>query len=344
MAEDKVKTTKAQNLEKMFEEGLMFKDIDNSNKAKNIEPLWGDWLIKSTVIAQVGQTGIAKTTFNFDMILNIQEKGEYLGIAGKKLRVLYFDMESGDSLIKSRLGLLNQKGKKHEDFYYYNTQGYTLKDVLPYTKRFIESKKINVVYFDPITLIDFSEDENGNSEATKQMSNYLEIRDDTKAAVILVCHPPKNDKVSDSINLVRGAGSRAALSDIVWVFSRTDQHDIFKFEIPKNRFINSEFSQFIMKKEGEFIPINDIENAGFKEFKLQERIISIMEAGKETQRADIATRLEISTSNERGQRALNRALTALTQKNILEKPFYGYYRIVNEVGQSRTDSDKLGSD
>jgi predicted ATP-dependent serine protease len=326
MADDNA--TKKEVLAKMFESGQMFRNIDSSSSAQDIEPLWGDWLIKKTLVVQVGQTGISKTTFNFDMILNIQEKGQYLGIEGKELRVLYFDMESGDSLIKSRLGLLNQQGKIHKDFYYYNSQGYDLKDLLPYINKIMEEKKINVVYFDPITLVDFSVDENSNSEATKQMSNYLRIRDNTGAAVILVCHPPKNDQIVDAINLVRGAGSRAALSDIVWVFSRTDNPDVFKFEIPKNRFVNSEFSQCIMKKEGEFIPVDDIDHAGFSEFKLQNQILCILPIGKEFHRADIATRLEIDKTNSPKQRALTRALTALTQKNLIYKPSYGYYQRV----------------
>lgn len=47
-------------LDKLYEEGMLFAPIRTTDSAPDLEPIWGNWLFKKTVIEEVGEPGISK--------------------------------------------------------------------------------------------------------------------------------------------------------------------------------------------------------------------------------------------------------------------------------------------
>jgi hypothetical protein len=229
--------------------------INEMENAPDLEPLWGNWIFRNCVILQAGETGISKTTFNYSLAKAMVDNKPFLGIKPTQegLTVLMLDWESSDSLIKSRMRMMEYP-KCCERFLTYNDPNFNLKDIepvicdLPY--------KPDIIFIDPLRYAFSMANENENAEGSSQAKYLRKIATKHNCAIIQVHHSGKGEMVGWKKAV--GASSRVSLADINMNFDciykengKVDK-DKFTLSIPKNRLIDDRFIAFILKKDKEF--------------------------------------------------------------------------------------------
>jgi hypothetical protein len=329
---------KAETLKQLtdaYNKGTLFKSIDEAKKATSPEYLWGNWLINHSIHVQSGAGGISKTTFNFAHICSLQKYGSFLQIAGKKdIKVLYLDLESEETLIKTRLSLLGELNINHDNFYHCNYPGITLKQLEPFIDLFINDKfRPDIIYIDPFSMAFKLEKENDNTEVTNVVMKPLKVLiDKWKTSFMLVHHTAKVEAWGNAHS--RGAGAIVNLAHIAWNFGTLGKEypeDLFYFHIPKNRWVNDGFLNCIQKVEGGFdraeFPAgyekDVLKSTGFTNFELQETVLSIMPYNEPCKIADIQKYLKMETASDRVR--IYRVMTCLMQRMAVNRTEYGLY-------------------
>jgi len=238
-------------------ENISIEPIDRVESAADLQPLWGNWIFRDSVILQAGEPGISKTTFNYSLAKAIVDNREFLEVKPTEphLRVLMLDWESSPSLIKSRMRSMGYP-KNCENFFVYHDPRFTLYELEPY----IESLNIrpDVIFIDPLRYAFGMRDENDNAEASRQAKFLRTISTKHQCAVIVVHHSSKGEL--EGWKKASGASARTSLADIAMNFDTLDSEtltakdtkDIFILSIPKNRLIDDKFTAFIRKDEKRF--------------------------------------------------------------------------------------------
>lgn len=233
--------------------------INEVEEAPNLEPLWGNWIFRNSVVVEVGEPGISKTTFNFALCKAIVDNKPFLGISpvNPGLRVLYMEYEAATSLVKSRMNAMGYPANC-QNFLLYNNPEHILRDVMSYIDAGLvecnaDSLNFDILFIDTIRLAFSMRDENDNAEGARQMRYFRQLSQRYNCAVIAVHHPTKQN--FGGLNKASGAGARVALADVVMNFDRLlDEEgveidrDIFSISIPKNRLIDDDFLLFVHKK------------------------------------------------------------------------------------------------
>jgi len=237
------------------------KSIVGVEMASDLEPLWGNWVFRGSVILQAGEPGISKTTYNYSFSKAIVDNSPFLGVkpAQKNLKILMVDWESSDSLIKSRMRSMGYPRNYH-NFFYCNHSSVTIIELEPY----IDSMEIrpDIIFLDPLRYAFGMRDENDNAEASRQAKFMRGIADKYNCAVIIVHHSSKGEL--EGWKKASGASARTSLADISMNFDQLNPEtfvgetvpeeykNIFRLSIPKNRLIDDKFVAFIKKVDKSF--------------------------------------------------------------------------------------------
>lgn len=223
-----------------------------------LEPVWGNWLFKNSVVFQVGEPGMAKTTFNYALAKALVDGAPFLGVIPKgRYKVLYGDWESGDSLIAGRVLGGTGLPEAADDLMVYNSPLYTLEDVEEVFDRVYNNVfKFDVLVIDCLRFAFNTRDESDNAEASRQMKYVRWLSQKWNCTTILIHHSQKAEL--EGTRKASGAFARAGLIDIQWNFEyisdRPERRNIFLFSMPKNRLIDDpDFKIFLEKREGDFI-------------------------------------------------------------------------------------------
>jgi predicted ATP-dependent serine protease len=226
--------------------------IDKMEEADDLQPLWGNWIFRNSVILQAGEPGISKTTFNYALAKAVVDNKPFLGIKPTEegLTILMLDWESSDALIKSRMRSMEYPDCC-ERFLVYNDPNFNIKDIEPVICNL--DRKPDIIFIDPLRYAFGMEDENSNSEGSKQSKYLRQVADKHNCAVIQVHHSGKGEMAGWKKAV--GASSRVSLADINMNFDcigdGTDRSR-FILSIPKNRLIDDKFVVFILKDNKEF--------------------------------------------------------------------------------------------
>lgn len=304
--------------------------------APDLQPLWGNWIFRDSVVIQAGDPGISKTTFNYSLAKAIVDDEEFLGVRPivPNLKVLYLDWESSDSLIKSRMRVMGYP-KNVESFYKCNENEATLSEIEGYIKEL--NWQFDILFIDPIRMAFTMRDENDNAEASRQAKYFRKLSSRYKCAVIAVHHSSKADMAGT--RKASGAFARTSLADITMNFENLGEGwptDIFKLYIPKNRLIDDHFELFIQKEdEGrkfKVVPPPLGYSSGSKEyedatqlFNAQQKIFSVLNPFKAKSPADILD--DIGHCVERKQ--IHRHLNTLMALGKIYSPSHGKYLHTN---------------
>ena len=331
---------RAEVIAKLYADGKLFTTLASTDSAPNLEPLWGNWLFRKSVVFQVGEPGISKTTFDYSFASCLLHNKPFLGINGIKPNVntlLYMDLESSDSLIKARRSLLEIPD--NDRFIKCNIPNVMLKDAEPYIDQLVEEMKakgqpINIMFVDPVRAAFRMRDENDNAEASVQMMYVRYLSQKWDCAIVLVHHSSKAEMKGTRKG--SGAYARAALADIIWDFEKMLDEDgeefdsdLFKFYIPKSRFIQDDFCICIRKQEGffsveDFPPKYKIKAAGMRIYTLQQALNAIMMDGKTRGSQEMLDALE-KIGEGTSRMSLHKAITALIQLGAMKRAGYGRY-------------------
>jgi len=241
-------------------EDISIDTIDKVESAADLQPLWGNWIFRDSVILQAGEPGISKTTFNYSLCKAIVDNQHFLEVKPTEphLRVLMLDWESSPSLIKSRMRAMGYP-KNFENFFVYCDPHFTMYELEPY----IESLGIrpDIIIVDPLRYAFGMRDENDNAEASRQAKFLRQVSMKYSCAVIVVHHSSKGEL--SGWKKASGASARTSLADIAMNFDTLDEEvmtnqttkdskDIFILSIPKNRLIDDKFTAFIKKNDKKF--------------------------------------------------------------------------------------------
>ena len=334
MEEDIVQTRKAE-LDKLFKSDRLFATVGSTESAPKIEPIWGNWILKKTVILQVGEPGISKTTLNYSLAGALVNAKPFLNINGhihRQVRILYLDLESSDSLIKSRKNVVGCGD--NPNFLKCNVPNVTLGELEPYIDKLVKRYGyIDIMFVDPIRSAFNTRDENDNSEASRQMKYVRYLVQKWNTAMVLVHHSSKAEL--SGTRKGSGAWARAALADVCWNFEKLGEgfsDELFKLYIPKNRYVQDGLCICIEKEEGKFNIVDFpagyvIQSSGIRIYSAQQAIDLIMQDQKERMPQEIATELT-SLKIDISRQGLHKALISLMQLGVLEKTAYGFYKYV----------------
>lgn len=320
-------------LDQLEADGRLFTSLDATESAANLEPIWGNWIFKHTIIEEVGEPGISKTTFNYSFASSLLNSQPFLGVNGLHPElhyILYLDLESDDTLIKARRHLLGIKDNPH--FIKCNLPNVTLRELEPYIDRLIINKPISIMFVDPLRAAFNTRDENDNAEASQQMKFLRYLCQKWNCAIILVHHSSKAELGGTKKG--SGAYARVALADICWNFEKLGEDypsDLFKFTIPKSRLIQDDLCLCIKREEGRFkiveFPLGyRVSESGIRIYSMQQAIDIIMADGKERSATEILEQVNAATNKDYTRQALYKAFTALIQLGLMERTKYGNYQ------------------
>lgn len=332
-------------LDELVRIGKLFEPVDNTESAPNLEPIWGNWLFKNTIIEEVGEPGISKTTFNYSFASALLNDRPFLNVNGlhpKLAYILYIDLESDDTLIKARRHLLGLEDNPR--FLKCNQPNVTLYELEPYISELIKDKPISIVFIDPLRSAFNTRDENDNAEASQQMKYLRYLTQKWHCAIILVHHSSKAEMVGTRKG--SGAYARIALADIAWNFEKLGEEfsgDIFKFYIPKSRQIQDDFCICIKKEGGNFeeieFPAGYIaKESGTRIYSLQQAIDVIMQDKHKRRPQEILEQVNLATGKDYNRSSLFKALTALIQLGVIKRAEYGQYVFSGEQESTKVDS------
>jgi len=307
--------------------------INEMKDAPDLEPLWGNWVYRNSVILQAGSPGIRKTTFNSALAKHIADDIPFLGIPpiDKGYILFMFDPESHDSLIKSRMSGIGWP-KDDSRFIICNDSSITLPELEPYIES--EGIKPDIIFVDPIRVAFRSRDENDNAEAAKKGTYLRNLARKYNAAVFAVHHSSKANVTG--INKASGAGALSALADICMNFDSLGEDDkgkplypdIFKLSIPKNRLIDDEFFEFIRAESKTFVitaPPDGYMEGEFEgataRYTIQERVVKLFSIKRIWTPQELTEALDNCCT----KRAVHKVLDNLIALGQAQKDGYGTY-------------------
>lgn len=240
---------------------VCIESVDKVEAAADIQPLWGNWIFRNSVVLQAGEPGISKTTYNYSFCKAIVDNQHFLEVRPTEpnLRILMLDWESSPSLIKSRMRAMGYP-KNCENFFIYHDPRFTLTELEPCIKSL--DIRPDIIIVDPLRYAFGMRDENDNAEASRQAKILRTIAIKYNCAVIVVHHSSKGEL--SGWKKASGAGARTSLADVSMNFDNLEvdgivpeaNENIFRLSIPKNRLIDDHFIAFIKKEDKKFTIVN----------------------------------------------------------------------------------------
>jgi len=309
-----------------------FFTINKVQDAPDLDPIWGNWLFRGSVVIQAGEPGISKTTFNYSLAKALVDGVEFLGVKPAKpsLQVLYIDWESSKSLIKSRMRLIGYP-KNYSNFVVTNDPEVQFVDVDRAIDSVADMIKPDVIFADPLRLAFNMRDENDNAEAARQAKYFRELAKRRNCAVIVVHHSSKAEL--PGTKKASGGYARTGLADIVWNFERLPEEfdqSIFKFTIPKNREIDDQFTIFVKKDGGTFVEVqpppgyvSSPYESSIRHYTCQQRIHEMLLTGLTLRTSQILKAL----NGEFSEISVKKALSSLVQLGIAMRTARGEYHL-----------------
>jgi len=309
-----------------------FFTINKVQDAPDLDPIWGNWLFRGSVVIQAGEPGISKTTFNYTLAKALVDGTQFLGIKPAKpsLQVLYIDWESSRSLIKSRMRLIGYP-KNHQNFVVTNDPEVQFIDVDRAIDSVSHMIKPDVIFADPLRLAFQMRDENDNAEASRQAKYFRELAKRRNCAVVVVHHSSKAEL--SGTRKASGGYARTGLADIVWNFEKLPEdfdQSTFKFTIPKNREIDDQFIIFVRKEDGAFVEVQPPPGytaspyeSSIKHYTCQQRIREMLATGLTLKTSQMLQAL----NGEFSEISVKKALSNLVQLGIATRTIRGEYHL-----------------
>jgi len=306
----------------------LFRTIDEVRRdAPPLEPLWGDFLFKKAVTSIVGDPGIGKTGLGYGLASALCLQQPFLGIEPEEvINALYLDFESADPLISSRANYIIGE-KEIPNLYIYNDIRFFLNQIAKITIDICHEKFINLLIIDNQTSAFNTRDENDNSEAARQMRFVRQITNACNTATLIFHHTSKSNL--PGIRKGTGAFARARLADVCINIDYPDEEhsEIIRWQVPKNRLVDSQPLWYIKKTGGTFDftdpPLGVVGRTRVNTiiYKVQQEILALLNNGQQYKRKDI---LEILSQFE--PRMVDEGLDRLKRLGRLEMPQYGFYK------------------
>lgn len=244
----KRKQQQQEEIEALFSEGKLFRNIkDVIANAPPVEPLWGFILFKKAITGVVGDPGVCKTTFGYAMCAELARGDPFLDIKPDyPVKTLYCDFESADSLIASRVNLIN---RPMDNIVIYNFVDFYLPDVAGKIIDFVKKEQVHLIVIDNQSTAFNTQDENDNAEAIRQTRFVRRLAQLTDTAILSYHHTSKAN--APGIRKGSGAFARARLADVMVNINDVGSN-IVQLEVVKNRLCDEQVCWYLEKAGGKF--------------------------------------------------------------------------------------------
>lgn len=227
--------------------------------------LFGPYLLKGAAHWLTGQTGIGKSTFVYNLACALAEGKPLWGIGCEQTRVLYLDLESGDTGRALKLERLYLDAPRVRDHLFFLREALQFPQELADLLAFVSAQSIGLVIFDTARRCFSVKDENDNAEVYNRIVPVLDGLKAAGVATLTLGHPAKNGNGS-----ARGAGAQEDAGDVnlsLTMYSGEVSADngIVALKVMKNRILGLGQPPLLLKRLGKdrFEPEGD--TGGFQD-------------------------------------------------------------------------------
>lgn len=281
----------------------------------------GNYLIRGALHLISSDPGTGKTTFLYHLATALSEGREFLGEKLTPLRVAYFDLETPRNVRSKTLQLLDFKEDGNLIFFEEKCEAEKLYQV-------VEKYQIDLIIIDTVSLFFSIKKENDNAEVNDKIIRPLkELTKKTGVAIILVHHTAKASKEQSKAYRSRGASALPGGVDVVINLENTEEENVRKLEIAKNRIIGYTPKLYILKEEGELSIIEKPDSEYTRTQKAEEYILAILER-KEAEAKELIGKIDYSRAT------VYRAIENLLITGKIKKTERGKYRLKNKIGET----------
>ena len=286
-----------------------------------ITSILGNYIIRGALHLISSDPGTGKTTFLYHLAVALSEGREFLGERLTPLKIAYFDLETPRSVRSKTLQLL--EFQENGNLMFFDEQC----DIEKFYQ-LIEKHQIDFLIIDTVSLFFSIKKENDNAEVNDKIIRPLkELTKKTGVAIILVHHTAKASKEQSKAYRSRGASALPGGVDVVINLENTEEENVRKLEIAKNRIIGYTPKLYILKEEGELSIIEKPDSEYTRTQKAEEYILAILER-KEAEAKELIGKIDYSRAT------VYRAIENLLITGKIKKTERGKYRLKNKIGET----------
>ncbi len=320
---------KQQVEQELLDPKKLFRTLDDvCANAKPLEPLWGYYLYKKALTSIVSDPGLGKTTLGYGLGIELALGKPFLNIVPEEpVTVLYMDLESSDSLVKSRKILIGCE-EIVSNFFVYNIVDFYFPQIALVAKQFCLEHHVNLVFIDNQTTAFNTRDENDNSEAARQMRLIRTWANESNVACVIFHHTSKGNL--PGIRKGTGAFARARLADICINLDIPDDNctDIIRWEVVKNRLVDEKTLWYLKKAEGKFLfteqPLGSMGiQTNTQVYKAQQVILEFMKTDEVYKYNELKANCSKDSIKDED---IDHAIRKLYQQGRLVRPKYGFWQ------------------
>jgi len=290
-----------------------------------IVSILGNFLFQGALHLLSSDPGVGKTTFLYHLAVNLAEGREFLGEKLPTLKVAYFDLETPQTLRSNLLQLLEFQSNSNLLFFDQPCPVENLKSL-------VNKHKIDLLIIDVVSLFFSLKKEEDNSEVNNKIIQPLkEVTKETGVAIILVHHNSKGSKERSKVYKSRGASALPGGCDVVINLEVTEEDDIRKLEIAKNRLTGYTPKLYTQKQEDDFTVVEKPDSEFTKTQRLEYNVLDLLKENSSLSTGQL-TRLTGAP-----ERTLFRAINNLLITGKIEKEARGIYCLKNKKNMCEID-------
>jgi hypothetical protein len=225
--------------------------------APPLKPLIYPLFVLEHLTMIIGDAGTCKTTLIAGLANKAVKGMEFLGLVPMlPVKVVIFDLESGDALIGDRYKEVLQVNDISPDIWTCN-EPVTWKEAKEELVRLIRTEGINLVFLDHLYLAYPPEDASSAKEAIELMRDQRDFARQERICIASLLHPPLETRGG----IRKGFGSIFKTNSVDIQVNLTPDElakDLVTLEVPKDRCYNSNLHFIFRKTEGRFIKVKDL--------------------------------------------------------------------------------------
>ena len=311
----------------LFDRGILFRELGEITKnAPKLRPLWGNYFFRQAVTTAIGDPGVSKTTFTYEMLTRITEGKSFLNIVPtEEVIAVELDYESGDSLIAVRSDRLGISEDKHfKNLRIFNYGEFSVEILVPLLKEFHKQFPFNLLVIDNQLTAFNTHDENDNAEASTKIKLVRKLAIELDCAIVVFHHPSKANQ--DGTRKGSGAFAWSRHADICLNFNATTEEGVVEIDIVKNRIVEDKTPLYYrLMGEGKF----DISDAptGSKRTATQIDNVQrcILEQHGQWERGELVKVVEKITGESTS--LIDKGLRTLKYSGRIKNPIWGRYNV-----------------
>ncbi|MDI3543061.1 MAG: regulatory protein RepA [Candidatus Atribacteria bacterium] len=285
---------------------------------ESIVSILGNFLFRGALHLLSSDPGVGKTTFLYHLAVSLAEGREFLSEELIPLRVAYFDLETPKALRSNLLQLLEFQGGENLFFFDEACSVESLKSL-------VKNYKVGLIIIDTKSLFFPLKKEDDNSENNSKVVKPLkELIREVGVSVIISHHNSKGSKERSKVYKSRGASALPGGCDVVINLELTEEDEIRKLEVVKNRLTGYMPKLYLHKEEGELSIVERPDSEYTRTQKAEEEILTLLKEERKLTAGELIEKIGAP------RKTFYRALENLLTTGRVEKIIRGIYQLKNK--------------